>query len=109
VKKFKRINITEDKDLKRVQDNAAVCFDNIIDHPFINGAVLTNVALVANKYGGAYDNPIAHGLGKALSGWIITEINKSARIWQSATINQTPELYLLLNTTLDCTVNIFVF
>jgi len=103
IKRFKKLN-TSDRDQNLIQDNIEDAINSIVLTAFLNGNTLENVALVTGQ-----DNSIAHKLGKKLQGWVVIGQDTAAVVYDNQSANNTPSLTLLLKTTVNCTVKLYVF
>lgn len=66
--------------------------------------LLEGVSLTAG-----YENLVEHGLGRKYRGWRLAGINAFAMVCDDASATDSPELFLPLLCTADCTVNLEVF
>jgi hypothetical protein len=82
-----------------------VCFDSIISNPLINGILLTKIVLKT----ALGDNIVSHGLGRNYIGYVVVNNNNAAVVYTSGTTNTLPGLNIILKTTADCTVSLFIF
>jgi hypothetical protein len=101
---FKKL-FTKDDELRRVQDEVALGFQQVDRQPFMNGVILTGVVLAASST----DNLVNHGLGRVPQGFVILSKNATADIWTSTTTNPRPELTLILRSSAAITATIWIF
>lgn len=99
-------------DISQVQDNVGRVLDEITIKPQMDSFFLDRsgntsalgIALVAGV-----ENWIEHGLGRAILGWDLKDIQAPAMVWRVATSTADLEKYLPLGTTANVTVMIEVF
>jgi predicted RNA binding protein YcfA (HicA-like mRNA interferase family) len=99
---FKKLNVKEEV-INRIQDNTGKAINQLSNNALVSGSVLTSQALKAG------DNTINHKLGKTLSGWFIVRQRGSASIYDKQDGNSSPAQTLILNSSADVTVDIYVF
>jgi len=93
----------EDEVHNRIQDNTKKAVAQINSNSLTSGTVLTSIALKSGS------NTINHKLGKTLTGWFIVRQRASAIIYDQQDSNKTPSQTLVLNSSVDVTVDIYVF
>jgi hypothetical protein len=71
------------------------------DVPYLNGRAIKNVNLVSGN------NSIAHGLGRAFEGFWFTKRSSAATYFLAA--NSNPEQFLVINSSGNNTVDIWVY
>ena len=98
---FRQIG-TSIKELQRIQTSLARIFNAIQAKEILDGRLISNVSLVSSS-----TNSIDHGLGKPIRGWIIVGKNANATVYSS--VSSTPNATLILNTTADVTISLWVF
>lgn len=103
IKALKKLN-SNNTELARFENLVREALGPIIRSNVIDGVLLSGVAL---KSGQA--NPVNHGLGRVLQGWIIVGKSSSADIWDSQASNDLPSRTVLLNCSADVTVNLWCF
>lgn len=101
-KKFKKV-ITKSLDLNKLQDNLTEVWNSIVKNTLLDSAQLTNISLKSGQI-----NKIAHGLGRPLVKWTLIDIQQAAQVYSAQASNKSPELYLYLQCTADCTVSLEV-
>ena len=112
---------TLDKDTNQLQSNIASAFNtyqtglsstiqslqssisDLQSSNFSSGKILTKQALASGS------NNIPHGLGKALTGWVIVRQRASATFYDTQDSNTIPQTTLLLTSSASVTVDIYVF
>lgn len=75
----------------------------VIRHPLLNGTTLQNVVLQAG------DNVINHGLQRPLQGWFVVRQRGAGTFYDLQDTNVSPELTLLLNSSANVSVNLYVY
>lgn len=100
IKRFTVVN-TKDADLNSVQRNVDDALTPIIRNPLLDGRMIEKVRLTA-----ANPTLVEHKLGRQVLGWVIVDIDSNANVWKTPTNNIN---FLQLETSADCTVNIYVF
>lgn len=95
---------TAEFQLQKIQDNVELALKEIEIKPFMNGVMISNVRLLAGQ-----DNIVNHGLKIVPIGWAILRKNATGDVWDSATVNPRPELSLILKSSVNLTVSIWIF
>lgn len=85
----------------RIQDNVGTLLNQVAAVPLLSGVKVAGVVL------GATAVNVAHGLGRAFTDWLITDINANATVWRSASAN--PETVLTLTASGTVTVSLWVW
>lgn len=101
IPKFRAIR-TVVKDIQRLQDALSKVFNSIETKQILDGRLISNISLLS-----ASTTEINHGLGKPIRGWVVVGKNANANIYSSA--SDTPNATLILNTTADVTISLWVF
>lgn len=83
-----------------MQTRWASILNPFIAVPFLNGQLLTDIALINGV------NTINHKLGQTQQGWMIADINGAASIYRSLPFNKTN---LTLTSNAAVTVNLWVW
>lgn len=96
--------ITGDAKLNQIQQNIAKTLKQVLDFPIPDGAVLFNVKLIAGS-----PNAIPHNLGRNIQGWFLVRLRAQAIIWDSQDSNPNPTSTLILQTSSNATVDIWVY
>lgn len=91
------------KELSLLQQTWSAELDPVVNNTFSNGQVLQSVSLVSGA------NTINHKLGRKLQGWVLTRLRASATIYDTQDANTMPEFTLLLNSSANAVVDIYVF
>lgn len=95
---------TQNKDLSLMQTKWKSVLDKLIANPLVQGLIINDIQIVSG-----HPNSINHMLGRALVGWLPISQDAQAELWDSQSTNQTPKLTLLLNSSADVTVSLYVF
>jgi len=90
---------TNDVNLEKIQANTRSATQASRSNPLNSGTILESTSLSVG------DNEIPHKLGRKLSGWFITDINAVSSIYKKTSNDKT----IVLNSSVACVVNIFVF
>lgn len=85
----------------RIQDNVGTLVNPIAATPILGANQLTGVVL------GATATDVAHGLGRAWTQFLITDINANATVWRPSNAN--PAQFLTLQASGAVTVNLLVW
>ncbi len=103
INSFRKTQLKPDSvDLKHVQDAVAQVFNQILQKQIIDGLYLENITITT---GTAYS--LSHGLGYDPRGWIVAKKNAEADVWQ--TVSNTPQATMILNSSADVTISLWVF
>lgn len=94
---------TNDRLINQLQQNVKQALDPVTDNPLVLGIILKDIVLTSGS------NTINHKLGRTLQGWIIVRQQGPATFYDTQTSNLTPNLTLLLTSSANVTVNIYVF
>ncbi len=100
IKAFKK-TYTPDKELNSIQENVEEVVAPLLKNPLLDGQILSNIELTTGS------NSISHKLGRKLQGWIIVDIDAVSDIYKETSL--TPSLTLVLNSSADCTISLYVF
>jgi len=95
---FARVQTTN-REINQLQSNIATVLNPLIEQPFANGKFLQNISLQAGN------NRIIHNLGRAVLGWLVTNINGPAQVY----LVSSNETTITLNSNSSVTVTLFVF
>ena len=102
-KAFKK-TYTENQELNNLQENIEEVIQPLVKNPLLDGLVLTDVVLTTGQ-----DNRVDHKLGRKLLGWTVVGLNANAVIYDNQANNSLPNSTLLLRTSANCTVKLYVF
>ena len=95
--------VTYDDDIESVQDAIENAFRSFEDCPLLDGYMIKDVTLVAG------DNIIEHKLGRELQGYMITRNSVAVDLHDEQEGNGDKDKTLMLNSSADVIVNIWVF
>jgi hypothetical protein len=102
VKRLKKIG-AKDEELNQVQGNLDE-WTKQLELPILDGQLVENISLTSGS-----TTAINHGLSRAIRGWFVVKQNASAIIW-AVDANQTlPIRQLVLSTSANVTINLWVF
>ena len=90
-----------DQTLNLMQNRWGSVLNPVLQNPLLYGNLIADVALTTG------DNTINHRLGREPLGYIIVAVDAAAVIYQVA--STMPNLTLVLNSDVDCTISIYVF
>lgn len=90
--------------LNRVQDNIAQVFGELSRLAFLDHVIVDNILLTTGT-----DNFVSHGLRRPARGYVVVMQNAQADVWKSATVNATPNVFLILKTSANVTASILFF
>jgi hypothetical protein len=94
---------TDSKDLTLLQTNWAQQLNPVIQLPINKGLILKNVFLKSGV------NTFPHLLGRILQGWFVIRQRGSATFYDEQDSNLYPMLSLVLNSSSDVNIDLFVF
>lgn len=100
---FKSVG-TDDLILQKIQDNISRVLDVITKKPIIDGMLLTDIFLTATT-----PLSISHLLGRKLVGYIVVLKDATADIWDLQSSNTLPDKFLVLESSANTTITIWVF
>jgi hypothetical protein len=109
-KALKKLNITTDapitgKHINLIQDNISHALDQLLGKDTLDQVLLKNVTLLPGII-----NPVSHGLGRKLEGYIVVRNHGGyAVLTDHQDSNQSQDLLLLLTTPALVTVDLLVF
>lgn len=91
-------------DVDRVQDFVEEALKPVLDVPWLDGRLETNIALT----GGAADNTVSHKLGRSYRGfWVVKPGTVDGLPYISPTANTTTDQFILVRCTNAQTVDIW--
>ena len=97
---FKSI-VAKDPDIHRVQAN----IDNLVAQ--LNKSITSGNIVTVNIL--TTDTKVNHGLSRPVIGWFVIGKNGSADIWESTSVNNVPNLYIILKTNAPISAKIYFF
>ena len=87
-----------------MQTQWASIINPVLKNPIVNGVLSQQIKLTTGN------NIVNHKLGRNLTGWYITRMRGSfVQVYDTQDSNQSPELTLLLNSSGNCTIDLFCF
>lgn len=89
-------------DVQRLQDALNKVFNAIFQKQILDGRFIENIDLTS-----ASTKEIDHGLGKPIRGYIVVRKNANAVIYES--VSSTPNATLILNTSANVRISLWVF
>lgn len=95
---------TSDPDLRAVQDNVAAVVRDIGGRALLDGLLLDGVEVTTGA-----PVTVNHGLGRDLIGWVVVRKSATADVWDSQSTNRMPARSLVLNSSANVTLSIWVF
>lgn len=100
LKQFVELNL-QDKEINRIQDNVSAAVNPITQVAFLDGQALEDIALTA-----AAPVTVNHKLRREVKQLWVTKLEVNAVIWSTPSVDPTNSI--VLNTTADATVNVWV-
>lgn len=94
----------EDKAVERALKRIETSLNEVTDIEIIDGVRLTSVQLSTGSA-----TALAHKLGRAPLGWIVTRIRGNANVWDTQDTNKSPDKSLILNSSADVIVDLWIF
>lgn len=94
---------TTDRLINQLQQNITQAVNPVIANPLVKGVTLNRVKLVSGS------NDVAHTLGRTLQGWMIVRQRASATIYDTQDANKSADKTLVLVTSADVTVDLYVY
>lgn len=91
------------RELSMLQTSWTSQLNPLLADPLIQGHLLQSVTLTSGS------NTISHKLGRALVGWIPTRVRASATFFDTQDSNQQADLTLLLTSSANVVVDLYVF
>lgn len=93
-----------DRNFSQFQQNVQTAVKQVLANPLMQGLVLTSVKLQPGL-----DNTIAHTLNRTLQGWFIVRQRSQAQIWDNQDANTSQDKTLVLRSSDNVTVDIWVY
>lgn len=103
IQPYKKVR-TDTDIVRQVQDAIEIPLKDISSRAILDGQILSGVELSSGV-----DNIIDHKLQRKLVGWIIMRQSANANIWDLQNLNTRPQQSLVLQTSANVTVSIWVF
>lgn len=98
---FRKVKTTSEE-VKHLQDAVALIFNQVLKKQIIDGRIIEDVVVNTGS-----PVSVAHGLGKAVRGWVVIKKNANADVWDSASV--TPTATMDLNSSANVTISLWVF
>jgi len=95
---------TDDFALRQVQDNVEPIFKHLASKTVLHGLVVKDEVITTGK-----DNYIDHNLGREFIGWLVIRKNANADVWDSDTSNVHLNKHIILKSSANVTVTLWVF
>ncbi len=93
------------RDVQEVENSVLRVFNSLYNNPLLNGPSLVKAQVfVANA-----PTTVFHKLGRQVNGYIVTNSNAPAIVYQSTTTNIAPTAQILLVSTVNATIDILFF
>ena len=90
IKSFVKQIDPENQSITQTQSNVNTAVRQIANSPIIDGVLIKNIDV------GTTDTVINHKLGREPLGWIIVRKNEAGEIYESTTVNNNRDKFLLL-------------
>ena len=104
IKSFVKQIDPENQSITQTQSNVNTAVRQIANSPIIDGVLIKNIDV------GTTDTVINHKLGREPLGWIIVRKNEAGEIYESTTVNNNREKFLLLRgSTATTDTNFWIF
>ena len=103
LKEFKRVNI-KDFQVSQLQQNVAEYVHQLRDNPRLSGLLVEGVVLTFGQ-----TTTVNHGLGRKIRGFEIVYKNNSVEVWAEDLNQEYPLRQLVLSTSADATISLWVF
>ena len=94
---------TDDAPLTQLQSTWGAALNPVLNNPIVNGVLLKNQVLTTGS------NTISHKLGRPLQGWIPVRVRASVTLYDTQDSNANPGLTLLITSSGNATVDLYVF
>lgn len=98
---FFRKVFTGDRSFDTLQTNIEAAVGNFLRIPILDGVLLENIELIAGQ------TAVQHKLDRKFKGYIIVRKSNAASIYDI--VNNEPEKYVTLDSSIPCTVSIWIF
>ena len=103
MKDFKKLNI-KDFETSQLQSNVAEFVNQFKDNPKLDGVLIEGVVL---SFGST--TTVNHGLGRTVRGFEVVYKNNSVEVWAEDANQALPTKTLVLSTSADATINLWVW
>lgn len=97
--------IANNIDIKNLDTAVSRVFDSIFPNPLLNSpSLVTDLVFLSGV-----DNYVSHKLGRPVRGYILVSSNAPSVIYTSSTVNDSPNLLIILKSNADMTGSILFF
>ena len=103
LKEFKRVNI-KDFQVSQLQQNVAEYVHQLRDNPRLSGLLVEDVVLTSGQ-----TTTVNHGLGRKIRGFEVVYTNAQVDVWAIDANQLTPLRTLVLSTSANATISLWVF
>lgn len=104
IKSFVKQIDPENQSITQTQSNVNTAVRQIANSPIIDGVLIKNIDV------GTTDTVVNHKLGREPLGWIIVRKNEAGEIYESTTVNNNRDKFLLLRgSTATTDTNFWIF
>ena len=103
IRAFRKIRAKE-FELNQVQDSIEQTFKSVLSVPLLNGVLIRSINLTSGT-----TNRIEHKLGRNLIGYLVLRKDAPATIYDTKSSAVSDKDFLLLSTTQNTTIDIWVF
>jgi hypothetical protein len=97
------LQYSTDRAVNQLQQYQAQSLNPLIRNPITNGIILQSVSLAIGT------NTIKHNLNRVLQGWHLVRKRANSDIYDEQDSNQNQDKYLVLNSSAQVVVDIYVF
>jgi len=94
-----------DPEVQLVDQRLLMIFNSIIKNPLLNTPTIVKGIMLSS----GVDTIVNHGLGRAVTGWVVIDKNGVADIYQSTTTNTIPTASIILKANATVTASILFF
>lgn len=93
---------TLDSTLNRIQNNIKSAITPITSKEIIDGRLIEEVVIVSGT-----PKQVNTGLNREPNGWLVARLDANSVVWESTSPD--PSNILVLNSSANCTINLWVF
>lgn len=93
-----------DKAAANLESAMVACWESIVKNP-----LLQNLNIVKNVSISTSDTTVSHGLGKAITGWVVVRKNANIVVYESSTTNSAPTASIILKASGSGTISVLFF
>ena len=102
-----RVNFTQlwsdNQEITRLQTHIKTVLNPLLELPISDGVMIENLDI------GTGDTVVNHKLGRNCEGFLVVRLKSNATIYESSTVNATPENTIILKASGAATANIYFF